>query len=128
MVPRTETHSPPRHLICDLGSTPELAAAVDTACQAFGYRGGRNRQRVEEDLKLVYYYGGKDVAVLPTPRGRMIVAVGDRGSQAFREQLGQLSPDERSRTVLLSPGPWSDEEELVPTPFVDEAQRPLHGC
>jgi hypothetical protein len=68
MASTTGTGVSTRQRLSDLETTPELAAAVDEACRAFGTMGRRDRQRIEEDLKLLYYFRGTDVAVLVTDR------------------------------------------------------------
>jgi hypothetical protein len=99
-------------LLRNLPTPPELAEAVDICCRHAGYGPrGRDRRRVEDELKLQYYYGGWDVAYLPTPEGLVVVAAGECESDAFGKALDGLPAAERRRVVYYVPGRWNTAED-----------------
>jgi hypothetical protein len=102
-----------RQYLKDLELPPEVKREVEAYCRERGYRRRADLQRVEEDLKLQFFFGGKDVGFMPTPQGRLVVAVGEMNSEAFSVQLGRLTPEERQRTILYSPEPWDTEATRI---------------
>jgi hypothetical protein len=114
------TDGPIRTFIRQLESTDAIAAEVQKACCRLGLRTAADRARVEEDLKLQYYFGGRDVAYLRMPEGKVVVAAGTLGTEEFRKTLLRLSPEERRHVIVYSPDPWDEGASLAPTPFADE--------
>jgi hypothetical protein len=90
----------------DLESCRELDQAIQLACEKLGVRTGPERRRVEEDLKLQYHFGGRDVAYLPSDQGRVLIAAGELGQEAFTRALERLDPQDRRRLAFCSPLPW----------------------
>jgi hypothetical protein len=110
---------PMRQLLKDL-ELP-LAMEVDDICRRRSSDRGPGRQRVEEEIKLQYFFGGQDVAYLTTPDGLMVVVVGDLRSDFFGRALEALSADERHRVTVYSPDRWNDATSALLTPVADEA-------
>ncbi len=114
----------------------ELASVVSTAqrvgnpshgscgfgdhLSAFGFPTAQDTGRLEEELKLQYYYGGRDVVCLDTPEGRVVVAVGTPVIEDVSQILQSLDPDERRRIAILSPEPG--EERVVSAPDMSNEQ------
>jgi hypothetical protein len=119
--PDTKATVPPkRQPLSELAMPPEVAREAEAICKRYGYRKGRNRQEVEEELKLQYYYGGQHVAYLVTPAGLVVVAAGNIESEAFRKTLEGLSREEHQKLIIYSPSPWNNEDSWLPTVFADE--------
>jgi hypothetical protein len=97
----------------DLPTPPEVAEAVEEVCRTHGFRKARHRQRIEDDLKYCFYFGGVNTAVLPTPEGRIIVAVGDLRTEQFGRQLEQLSPEERTKRFIFWAPAWDDNSSYL---------------
>jgi hypothetical protein len=70
------------------------------------------RERIEQRLKLQWYYGGQWVAYLPSKEGMIIVAAGNL-DEAFDQQLAYLDPSERRERILLPVDPWNDACSLI---------------
>jgi hypothetical protein len=117
---RPATERPPmRQPLVNLDNAAILAE-VKRVCQHLGLRVPSAQRRVEEDLKLQYYFGGQDVAFLETSQGRVVVAQGILGTGEFRCALQSLSLDERRRVIVRFVDPWDHPSDLAPTPFPDE--------
>ncbi len=111
----------PRQLLKELETPATVAAALATICQRLGCQTVLDRRRVEEELKLQYYYGGRDVACLDTPEGRLVVAVGTPVIEDLSQVLQSLPPGERERLSILSPEPWEERTASVLTVLLHEA-------
>jgi hypothetical protein len=98
-----------------LPTPPELAHAVDAACQEQGVEGASYRRLATEEFKLQYYFGGQDVAYLETPAGRVVVAAGTLGLPDFDAAWQALSPEERLDAILVCPEPWPEEPGPQPS-------------
>jgi hypothetical protein len=98
----------------ELETCEELKQAILLTCKRLGVRAGPSQRRIEEDLKLQYYFGGKDVAYLPSDRGRIVVAAGRIGSDRFTEALERVDPRQRCRLLFCSPVPWNESASLLP--------------
>jgi hypothetical protein len=92
----------------DLETSEELEQAVRLICEKLGVRSGAERRRIEEDLKLQYHFGGQDVACLPSEQGRILIAAGQIGNEAFTKVLESLDPQQRRRLIFCSPLPWAE--------------------
>lgn len=66
---------PASRLLRDFETPREIADLVEADCRTNKF-GPKERRRIEEDLKLSYYFGGQFVIVTRTPQGLMIHAVG----------------------------------------------------
>lgn len=86
----------------------QVAAEATGFCAKLGFLRAKDKKRIEEEIKTQYYFGGKTVAYLGTPQGRLIVAVGSVESEEFSKALAALTPEERRRVVVYSPSPWAD--------------------
>jgi hypothetical protein len=103
------TERPGWHYLKDMAEPPELAQAIEETCRKHRYRRPADRQFVADEYKMQYYFGGRDIAYLVTPKGRAVVAVGEMNTEAFTAALARLTPEERGRTILHSPEPWGDD-------------------
>jgi hypothetical protein len=112
---------PPRQCLKDLSLPPRLAEDVAAICRRRGFAKPSDRQRIEEEVKLQYFFGGQDVAYLTTADGLVIVASGDLQSAVFGQALEALSPDQRRRVTLYSPDRWNDPTSAPLTPITHEA-------
>ena len=110
-----------RLLLKDLETPPALAAAIQEASKLFGFRAARDRLYIEEEIKLQYYYGGRDVACIETPDGRALVAIGTPYIENWPQILDSLNPDQRHKVAILTPEPWNDNLISSATVFFDEA-------
>jgi hypothetical protein len=112
---------PLRQRVRDLPLPPEVAAEAKRHCKRLGLWGAKERRRVEEQMKLQHYYGGKWIAILQTVEGPVVVAAADSlGNPAFDRQLAFLSPEERRQRVIECPVRLFDTESELLTPFSDE--------
>jgi hypothetical protein len=64
---------------------------------------GEARERLLEDFKLQYYFGGQPLAYRETPQGKEILAV---GFEAMGRLSGELTPEERETVVSGFAEPW----------------------
>ena len=107
----------PPQALKDLPIPPELANVIQQEMARCPFFFKRRWQRwVEEEYKLQYYYGGKEVLYMDTPEGRVVVAAGsvEEVGAAFR----QLPPQESGKVVVYSPTPW--DEVVISGPIYDE--------
>jgi hypothetical protein len=104
----------------DLTLPPELAKEVEDICREGRYRKGRDRRRIEEDIKLQHFYGGQCVGILDTPEGMVIVVAGNLASDAFGSALDALAPEVRRNIRLYSPTKWNDDVSSLPMSFFNE--------
>ncbi len=102
-----------RKYLKDWATDETIRLEVEAYCGALRLRRPKDRQRVEEDIKLQYYFGGKDVAYLPTSRGLQIITFGGIDTAEFAQDLARLSEEERKHVVLYTPPRW---EETSHTP------------
>ena len=103
----------------DLAMPPALTEAVDTACKRLDVRTASGRKRVEEELKLQFYFGGREVACLDTAGDRVVIGVGTPLLDNLHEILQDLGTDERGGVSVLTLAPW--EEGACPSVWIDEA-------
>jgi hypothetical protein len=94
----------------DLHLPPEMVREVEASYRRRGlwWWEKKVRKYVEEEFKLMHFYGGKEVALLNTPAGTAVLYVG----RITREDLSRLLPEltaEEWRNVLFDcPRPWGD--------------------
>ncbi len=98
-----------RCYVRDLDLPPELQQDLEIICRRSDYRKARDRQQVEDEIKLHHYFGGLNIAYLVTPNGPAVVAAGDFGSDEFGRALDALSPRDRRAAIRYTPRPWRDE-------------------
>lgn len=91
-------------LLKNLKSHPVVDEAVEKACKRLGCRTAREKNSVEEELKLQYYFQGQDVALVTTPEGQAVVAAGTL--EEVSKSLNTLSQEERGRVTILYLPPW----------------------
>ncbi len=80
-----------------------LVSTFEQYCKRFRVRKVRERRRIEEDLKLQFWYSGLAVACKETPRGRVVVASDRPNSPEVLQILSDLLPDERRRITIVFP-------------------------
>ena len=117
-----EEQLPLRQPLSRLEIPADVAVAVTATCRHLGLRSAQEVLRLEEEFKLQYYYGGRDVVCLDTPGGRVVVAVGSPVIANLTEVLRALSAAERSRISLLSPEPWEESTATSPSVAFDETE------
>ena len=61
------------------------------------------RQRITEDLKMQYYFGGQEIAYRETPQGKEVLAV---GLEEIGELLRTLPCSEQKGIVFDHAEPW----------------------
>jgi hypothetical protein len=96
-------------LLRDLPLPPEIVPDVEAYCRKYRLRKARERQEVEEECKLQYYFGGDLVLVLDTLEGGKVVAAGELDSDEFTAQFEGLSPEVRREAVRCAPWPWDSD-------------------
>jgi hypothetical protein len=94
---------------------------VEEVLKQWGTSSEQDRMHVEREIKLQVFFGGRDVAYLPTRRGLVIVAAGDMTSPEFEQALNTLSRAERQTTTIYSPDPWNTSTSSILIPSSDEA-------
>ena len=99
----------------DLELTPDLRHEIETLCRLQRYWRARDRQWVEDEMKLQYYFGGLDIAYLVTPNGPAVAAAGTFGTEAFVRLLNALSPSDRRAVIFYCPDPWPDQNGITET-------------
>jgi hypothetical protein len=96
-----------RCYVRELELTPDLRHEIETYCRLQRCRKARDRQWVEDEMKLQYYFGGLDIAYLVTPDGPAVVAAGTFGDQDFVRALDAASPGDRRAVIFYCPHPWN---------------------
>jgi hypothetical protein len=104
----------------DMELPPEVQKEVEDICRERRYRKARDRQGVEEDVKLQYFFGGQTVAYKSTPEGLFIVAVGQLTDEGFTAELNHLPREERCRITLYHADRWHDPTTCILTLLGDE--------
>jgi hypothetical protein len=94
---------PPSPLRGILPSTPEIEALVEQILE------GRPasptaRQRIVDDFKMQYYFGGYPLLYRQTDQGKEVLAV---GSEEIRQLRRKKMPQAERETIILGhPDPW----------------------
>jgi hypothetical protein len=97
----------------DLPLPAEALPYVEEYCRRFWFwERAAARRRVEEDLKLQYYFGGHDVYYLATPKGLAILHLGLLGEGGFHRLRDQLPVEERDQLRLRPVEKWNSEAPL----------------
>jgi hypothetical protein len=100
--------------LADLELPPELQREVDERCRRFWWWSRRwHRREVGDQVKLRHYFPGKTVAIKHTPRGRLILMVGDYYSPEYRRFLENLPRAERSQMVSWYVWDPQDDTSLI---------------
>jgi hypothetical protein len=89
---------------------------VKQVCKKLGFWRRRYVADVEEELKLLYHFGGQYVGLLPAKEGPLVVAAGALDG-AFDRQLEALSPADRRQVLLLAVDRWDDRASLILSPL-----------
>jgi hypothetical protein len=93
--------------LCRLPIPPEVEEAVEREVAKMAAQGrpvvGKARERLLEDSKLSYYFGGQPLAYRETSQGKEILAVGFKD---IRRLLKDLSPEDAQTIVSDSADPW----------------------
>ncbi len=105
-----------RCYVRDLDFPPELQQDLEIICQRSGYRKTRDRQWVEDEIRLQHYFGGWDIAYLVTPNGPAVVAAGTFDTEAFIRSLSALSPSDRRAVIFHCPEPWNNQDRIATIP------------
>jgi hypothetical protein len=120
-IPLPPEGQPMRVKVRALPTPPEVAEEVKKSCRRVGFWRRKYVQQVEDELKLQYYFGGQAVSYLYTREGLVVVAAGDRNSDAYDRLLSFLPPEERRQAILDFPFRWHDTTNEVITPFPYES-------
>ena len=103
-----------RQLIRELPVPPELAREIEAVCKKRGFKRGRWRDWMADELTLQYYYARKIVARIETDRGPMVLAVGDDlDSPEIAGLRDTLTREENARTSLQSVWPLDDDISIL---------------
>jgi hypothetical protein len=89
---------------------PDMKEEVERICRKYRCRTPADRRPLEDAIKLQHFYGGQDVASMVTPRGTLIVCVGDYTTDEFGAVLNALPPEVRCQVAICSPPKWNDPE------------------
>ncbi len=107
----------PRRL-ADLPTPPEV---TEEARRQFAARwkgwGGKSLSRIEQELKLQYYYGGRLICCLRDKEGLDVVIVHNGDDEEFHRQYQSLSPDQRRLAVSMSLPAWMDDRAELSSAF-----------
>ena len=93
--------------LADLPTPPEVAEVMDAACKGQRFS-EQERQELLERSKFEYYFAGKVVSFLETPRGLAIVASDDMPQTDYDAAKARLSPSDRAKLVATIP-PYFNE-------------------
>ncbi len=86
--------------LADLPITSELRQQIEVACKEHWYSGGMDRDMIEHQLKLKYYFPNRIVGLLETPDGYSAIAAGI-DYEDFELQLKSFPAEVRLQVV-----PW----------------------
>jgi hypothetical protein len=90
-----------------LPTPPEVERALEREVEEMAAQGrpvvGEARERLLEDFKLQYYFGGQPLAYRATEQGKEILAV---GLKAMGSLFKALTPEERVTVVSGFAEPW----------------------
>src|SRR5260370_39886560 len=111
LQPSSEVPPPPRPeelptlpaVLHQLSLPPEAEGYVEVAAKYLNRRRGPERQWLEEDIKLRYFFGGLGVALIREPSGLVVVAAYDLWATKEADlsaALAHLSPEQRRRVVF----------------------------
>jgi hypothetical protein len=95
---------PQRVRLRDLPTPPEVAEQAKQSCRKYGW----NRQDVEDQLKLQYYYGGQSIYILSTSQGPVVIPIEERYKDTPDLRYALLTPEERPHAGLTIPSCWHD--------------------
>ena len=104
-----QAEKPERVRLCDLSTPPEVVDETERCCQRYGWQ----RQQVEEELKLQYYYGGQAIYVLRTSEGPVVVPITERYKDTPDLRHILFTPEERSRACLEIPSRWREQDSEI---------------
>jgi hypothetical protein len=110
-VSTTQEEQPARVRLRDLPTPPEVLDEVERCCKKYAW----NRQEVEEQLKLQYYYGGQAVYRVRSSEGSIIIPIPERYRDTPDLRYVLLTPQERSCACLEIPTPWRETTSEILT-------------
>lgn len=114
---------PLRQRLADLPMPPEVAEAAKRHCKLLGAFWARQKRRIEDELKLQYYFGGNWVAYLCTREGIVVLAAAERlDDLSFDRHSPEWTPEERRDATLYRVSRFNDPVSEILTPFADEDQ------
>jgi hypothetical protein len=111
---------PQRQRLGDLPVSAEVAEEAHRQCQKLGLWRLQDKQEIEEELKLQYYYGGQAVYLLHTPAGQVVIPIDEHYKDTPDLRYLLFTPEERPEAVLTFPPRWRDTASEVLTPFHHE--------
>jgi hypothetical protein len=97
----------------DLPTPPELLEEARRYQRKLSLYGKKWLQEIVEEMKLQYYYGGWFIRVLPTPKGRVVVALHRGDDEEYQRQVEALTPEQRQQAVVTTPTIWNDPNSLL---------------
>ena len=104
--------------LADLPTPPEVA---EEARRRYERRwkgwGGKSLARIEQELKLQYYYGGHYICYLRNKEGPEIVIVHNGDDEEFHRQYRALPGEQRQRAVSMGLGVWGDDTVEISSAF-----------
>jgi hypothetical protein len=98
--------------LADLVLPPEQQREVDEICRGWWWN-RPNRQWTEERVKLRHFFPGKTVAIKRTPRGLLVLMVGDYGSPEYDRFLEGLSRSDRCEIVCWPVRDPQDDTSII---------------
>jgi hypothetical protein len=96
--------------LADMELPPDMKKEVERHWREYRCRTAADRLLIEDAIKLQFFFGGQHVATMVTPRGTLIVCVGDYTSDGFGAVLNALPPEVRSQVIIESPSRWNDPD------------------
>jgi hypothetical protein len=96
--------------LADLPTPPEVTEEARRQYARWWKRWGRTSlARIEQELKLQYYYGGRLICYLRNKEGPEIVIVHNGDDEEFHRQYRALTPEQRKRAVSMGLPVWMDD-------------------
>ncbi len=92
----------------DLTLPPDVQEHVQRRCRIRRFSSTVDRRRLEEEVKLQYFFGGLGVGYLVTESGRVVVAVGPWYGDELDRQLDSMGIAQRREVVLDCPARWNE--------------------
>jgi hypothetical protein len=104
----------------DMPLPPDMQQEVERLCKTQRCRKPADRLRVEEEVKFRFFFGGRDVLFMETPKGNLILHVGDYESPEFHQEWGAvrnaLPLQEHCMVEMYSPRKWNEPEPVRKEP------------
>jgi hypothetical protein len=101
--------------LTDLPTPPEVAEEARRRYERRWKRwGGKSVARIEQELKLQYYYGGHYICYLRNKAGPEIVIVHNGDDEVFHRRYRALPAEQRERASIRGLPTWGDEVVEIP--------------